>query len=42
MREQALRDLKDGLAGSAFAHPDEHDALPDGHDVAALERGGTE
>src|SRR5262249_29575506 len=36
--EQALRYLKDRLPGGPLAHPDQHDALPDRHDIAAFHR----
>ncbi len=40
--EELGRHLEHGLARRALAHADEHDALADRHDVAALERGGAE
>src|SRR6476661_2315606 len=39
--EQLRRDLKHRLSCGAFAHADQHDALSNGHDVAAFERGRT-
>ena len=36
--EQRRRELADGLARGALAHADQHIALADGHDVAALKR----
>ena len=35
----APRHLEDGLIAGALAHPDQHHAIADRHDVAALQRG---
>ncbi|EGE57167.1 hypothetical protein RHECNPAF_470050 [Rhizobium etli CNPAF512] len=37
--EQGLRHLADGLVGRTLAHADQHGAVADRHDVAALHRG---
>src|SRR5215472_1191010 len=39
--EERMGDLADRLACGPLARADEDDALADGHDIAALERGGT-
>ncbi|MDT4851295.1 hypothetical protein FQZ97_854730 [compost metagenome] len=37
--EQRLRQLADGLAGSALAHADQHHTVADGHHVAPFQGG---
>ena len=36
--KQLLRDLQHCMARGALSHPDEDDTLPDGHNIAALDR----